>query len=292
MMFLSQSHSQHPSRPRRREATLLKSLMPAFAGLTGIVLLLSACSSAEEKPYTEKPVESLYAEAQAALADNNLVGAAKLFDEVERQHPYSGWASRAQLMAAYANYQSYQYDDALNTLDRFIQIHPGHKDIAYAYYLKALCHYEQITDVGRDQSDTEKAMEALKDVARRFPGSTYARDAELKLGLARDHLAGKELEIGRYYMGQKQYIAALGRFRKVIEDYQTTSHTPEALHRLVEAYLALGIPKEAQNAGAVLGHNFPGSSWYQQSYGLLTSQNLKPEESSESWLSKNFRSVL
>lgn len=258
----------------------------------GALALLTGCDTPDEKPYVEKPVEDLYNEALAALQNKNYAAAAKSFDEVERQHPYSVWASKAQLMAAYADYENYQYDDGLNTLDRFIQIHPGHPDIAYAFYLKALCHYEQITDVGRDQSDTEKALDALKEVVRRFPNTPYARDASLKLALARDHLAGKEMEIGRYYFTQHQYIAALSRFRKVVEDYQTTGHTPEALHRLVETYLALGIPKEAQNAAAVLGHNFPGSAWYQDSYALLVEQKLKPEPAQESWLSRSFKNIL
>jgi outer membrane protein assembly factor BamD len=252
--------------------------------LIGFFLLLAACATEDEKPYVEKPPEELYSAAQTAMRAGENGEAARLFDEVERQHPYSQWASKAQIMAAYASYQSPQYDDAINTLNRFIEIHPGHPDIAYAYYLRALCSYERITDVGRDQSETEKAMEGLKDVTRRFPDTRYARDAELKLGLARDHLAGKEMEIGRYYQTQKQIIAAVGRFRKVITDYQTTSHTPEALHRLVECYLSLGIAREAQNAAAVLGYNFPGSKWYEQSYALLTEKNLEPKKNSGSWL--------
>lgn len=272
---------------QRTLSFLFKSLsILAFLGL------LSACADELEKPYSERPVESLYNEAMNALEAKNFPEAARLFDEVERQHPYSAWAAKAQLMAAFSNYQNYKYDDAINALDRFIQIHPGHKDIAYAYYLKAINYYEQITDVRRDQSVTQKAMDQLKEVTRRFPDTTYARDAELKLGLARDHLAGKEMEIGRYYLSQKQHVAALGRFRKVIEDYQTTSHAPEALHRLVETYLTLGIPKEAQVAGAVLGHNFPGSRWYQDSYSLLEQKNLKPEGDSKSWISKAFGSVI
>ena len=250
--------------------------------------MLIACADEKEKPYVEKPVEDIYNEAQNALQEKNYPEAARLFDEVERQHPYSTWATRAQLMAAFSNFQNYQYDDAVNTLNRFIQIHPGHSDIAYAYYLKALCHYEQISEVRRDQSDTQKAMEALKEVTRRFPNTPYARDAELKLALARDHLAGKEMDVGRYYLTQKQYIAALGRFRKVIEDYQRTSHVAEALHRLVETYLAIGIPKEAQVAAAVLGHNYPGSTWYQMSYNLLNEQKLVPAENKASWITKAF----
>jgi outer membrane protein assembly factor BamD len=252
------------------------------------ILALSACAGDEKRPYVEKPVDELYNAGMDAMNEQEYAEAAHLFDEVERQHPYSEWASRAQLMAAYANYQAYSCDDSITTLDRFIQLHPGHDNISYAYYLRAICHYDQISDVGRDQSNTEKAMDELNDVVRRFPGTPYARDAGLKLGLARDHLAGKEMEIGRYYQKQKMYIAALGRFKKVITDFQTTSQTPEALARLVEVYLAIGIPREAQAVAAVLGHNFPGSSWYQESYSLLTKQNLAPEADSESWVSKVF----
>lgn len=256
------------------------------------LLALTACESATEKPYVEKSVDELYSAATKAMEEKDFAEAARQFDEVERQHPYSEWASRAQIMAAFSHYQNYKYDDAINTLDRFIQIHPGHPQIAYAYYLKALCHYEQISDVRRDQANTQKAMDELRDVSRRFPGTPYARDAELKIDLAKDHLAGKEMEIGRYYLNQKQYIAALGRFRRVIEDYQTTSHVPEALHRLVEAYLLIGIPKEAQTAAAVLGHNYPGSPWYQDSYELLKGKNLQPQKDKSSWLAKTINDAL
>lgn len=269
----------------------LNLFLSLFSGLL-LLLALSACADKDEKPYIEKPPETLYSEAEAALRKKNYGEAAHLYDEVERQHPYSQYASKAQLMAAYAYYQNYQYDDANNALDRFIEIHPGHPNIAYAYYMKGLCYYEQITDVGRDQTYTEKAMDALKEVIRRFPDTKYARDAQLKIGLAKDHLAGKEMEIGRYYQKQKIYIAALTRFRKVIEDYQTTSQTPEALHRLVETYLALGIPREAQTAAAVLGYNYPGSSWYQMSFDLLSSKNLAPNEDKSSWISRQFNKVL
>ena len=217
--------------------------------------------------------------------------AARLFDEVERQHPYSQWATRAQLMAAYAHYQALAYDDAIIALDRFIQLHPGSDDIAYAYYMKGLCYYEQITDVGRDQRITQQALDALGEVTRRFPESPYSRDAALKIDLTNDHLAGKEMEIGRYYLRQGHQNAAIGRFRTVIERYQTTSHVPEALHRLTEAYLALGVVDEAQAAAAVLGHNFPGSEWYVDSYALLVDANVRPESSSKSWISRAWASV-
>lgn len=238
---------------------------------TAAFLFLSACAGTpEEVPYVERPVEQIYTEAANAIDAGNYLKAAALFNEVERQHPYSQWAVRAQLMAAYAHYSMMQYDDAIETLDRFIQLHPGNRNVAYAYYLKGLCYYEQIADVRRDQSTTVSALEALQEVARRFPTSPYARDAKLKIDLARDHLAGKDMEVGRYYMSTGNYMAAIKRFRRVVDEYQTTSHVPEALHRLTEAYLALGIMEEAQVAAAVLGHNYPGSEWYEDTYGLMT----------------------
>jgi outer membrane protein assembly factor BamD len=260
------------------------------AALTAGVLLVSACGSTEET-YVEKPVEELYNTAMDQLQSGDLTAAAKNFDEVERQHPYSAWARKAQLMAAYAYYQTNKYDDAILAAERFLQLHPGNKDAAYAHYLIAISYYEQITDVGRDQRTTQRALNALQEVVDRYPSSEYARDARLKLDLARDHLAGKEMEIGRYYLKRGQYTAAINRFREVIEKYQTTTHVPEALHRLTEAYLALGVADEAQTAAAVLGHNFPGSEWYRDSYVLLTGENLEPAENKQSWISRVWGSV-
>jgi outer membrane protein assembly factor BamD len=252
---------------------------------------LGACSSTEELPYVERPAEQIYGEAARAMEEKEYKQASKLFDEVERQHPYSQWATKAQLMSAYAHYENLKYDDAIIGLDRYIQLHPGSEQIAYAYYLKALSYYEQITDVHRDQKITKQALATLKDVIRRFPDSEYARDAKLKVDLTQDHLAGKEMEVGRFYLKQNNFNAAIGRFRTVVETFQTTTHTPEALHRLVECYLALGIAEEAQTAAAVLGHNFPGSEWYQDSYALLVDANLRPESSHKSWMSKVLDSV-
>ena len=249
---------------------------------------LAACGSDEPPAYVERPVEELYNGAMNALEIGQYEEAARLFDEVERQHPYSVWASQAQLMAAYAFYQENSYDEAINALDRFIELHPGSPDVSYAYYLKAISYYEQISDVGRDQRMTTEALNSLEELVRRFPRSKYTRDAELKIDLALDHLAGKHMDIGRYYQGQSEYLAAINRFRTVIERYQTTTHVPEALHRLVESYLALGIVDEAKATAAVLGHNFPGSEWYIDSYALLTGENLRPEESEGSWISGIF----
>jgi len=261
----------------------------AFAVL---LLGLVACSSNEEPAYVERPVEDLYNTAMDQLLAADYDEAARLFDEVERQHPYSVWASKAQLMAAYAHYQNNKYDEAVNALDRFIQLHPGSRDAPYAYYLRAISYYEQISDVGRDQKMTQLALEGLDDVVRRFPESRYARDANLKVDLARDHLAGKHMDIGRFYQSQGEYLAAINRFRMVIQDYQTTTHVPEALHRLVESYLALGITDEAQATAAVLGHNFPGNAWYAESYVLLTGVDLRPEEAKGSWISRVWNSII
>ncbi len=229
-----------------------------------------ACSSTEDPDNVpEAPVETLYNRAAAALDAKNYQEATKYFEEVERQHPYSDWATQAQLMAAYSSYQGQNYDEAIIALDRFIELHPGNKDVDYAYYLKSLCYYEQISDVRRDQDMTAQAVEALAALKSRFPDSRYARDANLKIDLTNDHLAGKEMEIGRYYLNRGETNAAINRFRTVIQKYQTTSHTAEALHRLVEGYLTLGLTEEATKVAAVLGYNYPGSEWYKRSFELL-----------------------
>ena len=238
----------------------------------------------EDKLFADKSVEALYNNAMDNLESGWHETAAELFDELERQHPYSAWATKAQLMSAYSNYQRGAYDKAIIGLDRFIELHPGHRDVGYAYYLKSLSYYEQISDVGRDQKMTRLALTSLRDIVRRFPGTTFARDARIKLDLTLDHLAGKEMEIGRYYMKRREYLAAINRFRVVIEQYQTTTHVPEALHRVTESYLALGISDEAQMATAVLGYNYPGSKWYEESYALLGKRSLAPSKKDDSWL--------
>jgi len=257
-----------------------------------LVLALAACGDDEGPVYIEQPVEQLYNRALNELYLKNYEESARLFDEVERQHPYSAWASKAQLMAAFAQYQDSKYDDAINTLDRFIQLHPGHKDIAYAYYLRGISYYEQISDVERDQKMTRLALANLDEVSRRFPDSKYARDSRFKMDLTRDHLAGKHMSIGRFYLSGGEYLAAINRFRIVIKNFQTTTHVPEALHRLVEAYLAIGVVDEAQANAAVLGYNYPGSEWYADSYALLTGVDVMPdEEGDQGWVSRTWESV-
>jgi len=233
---------------------------------------LSACAGSTEGKdvaYVARDVESLYAEAQKRLDKGNTLQAAALFDEVERQHPYSPWARRAQLMSAFSYYIARDYNKAIGNAQRFLSIHPGNKDAPYAYYLIALCYYEQISDVNRDQKITEQAQTALREVNRRFPQTEYAADARLKLDLVADHLAGKEMEIGRHYQRMGLWLAADMRFRNVVEKFDTTSHTPEALFRLTESSLALGVPQEAVKYAAVLGANYPGSEWYERAFKLV-----------------------
>jgi len=242
-----------------------------FLSVVAFASLVAACGSKDdEKIKPPEAAEQLYNEAYDKFAAQKYKESVKDFEEVERQHPSSEWAINAQVMSGYASYQAQDYDTGIATLERFVKLYPSNESTPYAYYLIALCYYEQISDVGRDQKVTEQAMQALREVVRRFPDTEYARDSKIKLDLTQDHLAGKEMEIGRYYLRHDDYLAAINRFRFVVENFQTTSHVPEALHRLVECYLKLGVRDEAQRYAAVLGHNFPGSSWYRDSYKLMT----------------------
>jgi outer membrane protein assembly factor BamD len=239
-------------------------------------LSLAACAhgggNKSDTNYVARDVSSLYSAAKATMDRGDYEQAAKLFDEVERQHPYSVWARRAQLMSAFNYYLAKKYSDAVNSAQRFVTIHPGNAEAPYASYLIAMSSYQQITDVTRDQSLTQSASDAFGELIRRYPESRYANDARLKLDLIRDHLAGKDMEIGRFYQRSGQWLAATYRFRSVIDQYQTSSHTPEALERLVECYLALGIPDEAWKSAAILGRNYPDTYWYRQSLRLLKSE--------------------
>jgi outer membrane protein assembly factor BamD len=223
----------------------------------------------KELAYVARDVETLYTIAKDTMDRGQYRTAALMFDEVERQHPYSVWARRAQLMAAFSYYASRQYSEAILAAQRFLSLHPGNRDAPYAYYIIAMSYYEQIADVSRDQKITAQAQNALTELVRRYPGTPYASDARLKLDLVEDHLAGKEMAIGRFYSNTRQWIAATRRYQNVIDNFQTTSHVPEALHRLTEAYLALGLPEEAKRSAAVLGANFPGSKWYERAYALV-----------------------
>jgi outer membrane protein assembly factor BamD len=240
-------------------------VLPLTAGCS----MLGGGKGPSDTGYVARDAESLYAAAKDRLDSGDARVAAALFDEVERQHPYSPWARRAQLMSAFSYYTLRNYNKSIETAQRFLSIHPGNKDAPYAYYLIALSYYEQISDVERDQRITEQALAALNDVQRRYPNSQYAADARLKIDLVNDHLAGKEMEIGRFYERTGQWLAAQIRFQNVVEDFQTTSHTAEALYRLTETNLALGIPAEAQKYAAVLGANYPGSEWYERAFELI-----------------------
>ncbi len=240
--------------------------MKKFLSLFLTLALVSACSSTPEKQ--PETAEELYNEGYELLEKTSYQRSAETFEKLELEHPYSKWATKAKLMGAYAYYRDEKYDDAVISLDRFIKFHPGNKDIAYAYYLKALCYYNQISGVEKDQGNTEKALDALNQVIVRFPETQYAVDAELKMGLVKDHLAGKEMEVGRFYLKQKNYLSSLNRFSTVVNNYQTTSHIEEALYRQAEIYKALGLTKEAQDAIRVLGYNYPKSKWYKQAQAL------------------------
>ncbi|PJB69904.1 MAG: outer membrane protein assembly factor BamD [Alphaproteobacteria bacterium CG_4_9_14_3_um_filter_47_13] len=253
--------------------------------------ILTSCAGDDIPESEGKPVEELYSEATMAMEGKKYKEATRLFEEVERQHPYSQWATRAELMAAYASYKDLRYDEAILALDRFIELHPGNRDIDYALYLKGLCFYEQISDVARDQAMTSEALDAFNVLIRRFPESQYSRDSIFKRDLTLDHLAGKEMEIGRYYMNRNQINAAINRFRTVITEYQTTTHTPEALHRLVESYMTLGLKDEATRVAAVLGYNYPGSKWYEDSFKLLDAGQRAQLLKDRSWVDKTVDSL-
>ena len=288
---------------------LPRSTRPLRAALLVLSLLagpiLSGCSLFAEDTeknnvnkdaanYRERPIDLIYGDAWRAIRAGNWVLAAAQFDEMERQHPYSPWARRAMLMSAFCYYQAggAAYGEAIATADRYISLHPGSAEVDYAFYLKAISLYEQIVDVGRDQSYTRDALVALQDVVQRFPDTDYARDARLKIDLTMDHLAGKEMQVGRYYLMRRDYIGAINRFRVVVEQYQTTPQIAESLERLTEAYYSLGLDNEAQTAAAVLGANYPGSAWYQNAYNILRGRNLRPAEDKGSWISQAFRRIL
>jgi outer membrane protein assembly factor BamD len=273
----------------RRRVRAAFAVLRAPTVALGIGLLLVACSSNNEEEYVERPPEELFAQGEQLLAEGSFEDSARAFEEVERQHPYSQLAVRAQVMAGYAYFEGELYDQSIAALRSFIDLHPGNSDVPYAHYLIGMSYYERLSDVGRDQEMTEEALAAFGELVRRFPNSDYARDAELKMDLAYDHLAGKEMLIGRYYQERRQYVAAINRFRRVVDVYDTTTHVPEALHRLTESYLALGVMDEARDAAAVLGYNYPDSVWYERSYALIGAGGEQPATASQdSWISGIF----
>jgi outer membrane protein assembly factor BamD len=264
--------------PKISRSLALLSLVAAAIPLAGCGTLGLNRNRADTR-YVARDVNTLYNAGFQRLQQRNYQQAALIFDEVERQHPYSVWARRAQLMSAFSYYAYGDHTKSIDSARRFLSIHPGNRDAPYALYLIALNYYEQIRDVTRDQAITRQALDALGEVIRRYPGSPYADDARLKVDLVRDHLAGKEMEIGRFYQRRREWLASTMRFRRVINDYQTTSHAPEALMRLTESYLALGVPAEARRSAAVLNANYPNTEWYRRAYDLIQrhAPNITPD---------------
>jgi outer membrane protein assembly factor BamD len=270
------------------------------AGLILLAIPLSGCGTgalwdkftAKDDTFNEEPADKLYNEGLYLMnqrKDNK--AASKKFEEVDRQHPYSDWARKSLLMSAYASYESGNYDECISSANRYISLHPGSPDAAYAQYLIAMSNFDQIPDVTRDQGRTEKAIAALEEVIRKYPTSEYSNSAKKKIEIARDQLAGREMNVGRYYMERRDYTAAINRFKVVVTRYQTTRHVEEALARLTEAYMAIGIVGEAQTAAAVLGHNFPDSRWYKDAYNLVKSGGVEPSENQGSYISRAFRKL-
>jgi len=270
------------------------------AGLIGILvagMALSGCAGADKVErgdvnYENYTAKQIYERGEFDLARGNPRMAADVFSEVERLYPYSNWAKRAVIMQAFAHHEAKEYEKSRSAAQRYIEFYPTDEDAAYAQYLLALSYYDQIDEVGRDQELTFQALQALREVIERYPESEYAKSAKLKFDLAFDHLASKEMEIGRYYLKRKHYTSAINRFRTVIEDFQTTTHTAEALHRLVESYLSLGLTDEARTAGAILGYNFRGTEWYEDSYALITGRGLTLEPAGDNWLRQVYRQMI
>jgi outer membrane protein assembly factor BamD len=285
--------------PRELQSPLASRFRLA-ASLIALALPLSGCGTgalwdkfmAKDDTFVDQPADKLYNEGLYLMNERKeLKEANKKFEEVDREHPYSDWARKSLLMSAYASYQSGDYDGCIGSATRYVTLHPGSPDAAYAQYLIAASHYDQIPDISRDQARTEKAIAALEEVVRKYPTSEYANTAKAKLEGARDQLAGKEMDVGRYYLNKHDYTAAINRFKTVVTQYQTTRHVEEALARLTEAYMAIGIVGEAQTAAAVLGHNFPDSRWYKDAYNLVKSGGVEPQENQGSYISRAFKKL-
>jgi outer membrane protein assembly factor BamD len=296
---MTRSQIQLPGTLVRRCGPVLR----LAATLAVVALPLAGCGSTSEfldkftfgkkdDAFVEEPAEKLYNQGLYLMNEkSDLREASKKFEEVDRQHPYSDWARKSLLMSAYAYYQSGDYDNCIGAASRYVTLHPGSPDAAYAQYLIASSYYDQIPDISRDQARTDRAINALEEVIRKYPTSEYATTAKRKLEGARDQLAGKEMSVGRYYMNRRDYTASINRFKTVVTRYQTTRHVEEALYRLTEAYMALGIVGEAQTAAAILGHNFPESRWYKDAYTLVKSGGLEPVENKGSWISRAFKKI-
>jgi outer membrane protein assembly factor BamD len=280
-------------RAAARRALLIGACGLALAGCDTLSSINPFDRSEKYKPevVADVPAEEIYNDGLARIQKSDFEGAAKKFNSLDRQYPYSEWARKGLIMEAYANYEGGMYEEAITASKRYLQQHPNTPDAAYAQYLLASSYYDQIPDITRDQLSSERAISALQDLIQRYPRSEYVADAKKKLQVAADQLAGKEMEVGRFYLQKRNYSGAINRFRTVVSRYQTTRHTEEALERLTEAYMAMGIVSEAQTAAAVLGHNFPDSPWYKDAYALLTKGGVEPREDSQSWISKAFRGV-
>jgi len=279
-----------------------------FAALAVVAVILSACGStspgvlgdmsnktwnpfaAKDDTPPDEPADKLYNQGVFLLNEENIYKeAAKKFEEVDRQHPYSEWARKSLIMSAYAYYEARSYDDSVTAARRYISLHPGSPEAAYAQYLIGSSYFDQIPDVTRDQGRTERAIAALDEVVRKYPNSEYALTAKRKIEIGRDQLAAKEMDIGRANQQKKNFIGAINRFKVVVTQYQTTRHVEEALLRLTECYMALGIVQEAQTAAAVLGHNFPNSPWYQDAYNLIKGSGVEPKQQEGHWLTRAFK---
>lgn len=269
----------------------------AVTALLAGSLMVASCSSDDDidlATYVEQnePADVLYNQGLANLNAGRMREAAKKFDAVDRQHPYSEYARKAMVMNAFANYRQGAYDDAINTGKRYVQLYPQTPDAAYAQYIVGLAYFRQIRDVTQDQRESRRAIEAMQEVVDRWPDSEYVEDARAKIRFGRDQLAGKEMQVGRYYLERREYLASIKRFRAVVETYSNTRHVEEALARLTEAYYAMGLIQEAQTAAAVLGLNYPDSQWYKESYALLQKGGVEPRENRESWISKAGRLIV
>ena len=261
--------------------------------LLGGATALVGCSSDEPlEPFVEIPAEQSYNAGIAYLQQGDYKSATKKFEEVDQQHPYSEWARKSLIMTTYTNYTRGNFTEAITQAKRYLALYPGSEDAAYAQWMIAQSYFNQMPDITRDQKMTQQAMQAMQELVDRYPDSQYAAEGRKRLDIARDQLAGKEMEVGRYYLARRQYIGAINRFKTVVQDYQTTRHIEEALERLTEAYYAMGIVDEAQTAAAVLGHNYPDSRWYKDAYKLLNTNGLEPRENSQSWISKAFKAAL
>lgn len=272
-------------------SSFLTSRLPLIAAAIAVPLFVaSGCASDDDvdlAAYVEEtdPADVLYNQGLANLDSGRMDEAIAKFEAIDRQHPYSEFARKAMVMSAFANYRQNNYEEAINAGRRYVSLYPATEDAAYAQYLVGLSYHRQIRDVTQDQDESRRTIEAMEEVAQRWPESEYVDDAQTKIRFARDQLAGKEMQVGRYYLERREYIAAVRRFRGVVENYSNTRHVEEALARLTETYYAMGLQSEAQSAAAVLGHNFPDSEWYQDSYALLESGGLEPREDGDSWLS-------